>query len=339
MGGVGYLKGRKGQAAVIGGIIIISLVFSIVLPLILLYQRAAEYTSSQAIVELNFINEKLRESLSVKGSEDASTITVNNTGSTTVTLTRLWLIREGRIEYIVDLIPPNSIVLGLSVDGRAPDRLPPMLKPGSVLKIDLASLANPDQIYFYLESDRGVLHPREKAEPLKPPKTEIETIVRREVVEYLAETQFGPMTLWFYSFTYYNVSKSGDRLLKYPDGGLPGFEVPSGSLIAFTINVTNYDPRGRTLIITRGSYMKLYHEKLGIGNYILFSIKNVSSSGYILDFDRLEVRYGQSVTLVFVGESKTPSSGSGYVTIVIEGQFSDGMPLVQNIPAIGIRTK
>jgi len=336
MNRVRNLRGRSSQATIIGGIIIISLVFSVVLPLILLYQRVAEYTSSQAIVELNFLNERFRESLSVRGSEDASTITVNNTGPITVTLIRLWFLRNSKIEYIVDLTLPNSIVVSLTLDGETLDKLPPTLKPGSILKINLANLENPSQLSFYLESDRGVLHPREKAEPLIPPKTEIEEIVKREVIEYLAETQFGPMTLWFFSFRYYNVSKN--RLLNYPDGWLPGFEVPSNSYIAFAINITNYDPQKRNLLITSDSYMKLYHEKLGIGNYINFKIKSVDNVGNIIDFSGIEVGYGDTVSLIFVGEKQTPQSGSGYVTLVIQGQFNDGTPLVQNIPAIGIRT-
>ncbi|MCS7112872.1 MAG: hypothetical protein NZ955_02810 [Candidatus Bathyarchaeota archaeon] len=243
--------------------------------------------------------------------------------------------RGAKIEYIVDLIPPNSIVLGLTVDGKKPDKLPPTLKPGSTLKISLASLRNPQEVFLYIESDRGVLHPRERAEPLIPPRTEIEEIIRREVVDYLAETQFGPITLWFFSFTYYNVSSN--RLLNYPGGGLPGFEVPANKRIAFVVNITNYDPRGRAINITKDSYMKMYHEKLGLGQYINFNIVTVKD-GRILPFNELKVRYGEKVNLVFVGEKDTPQKGSGYVTMVIQGYFEDGEPLVQNIPAVGIRT-
>jgi len=330
----GNLKCKKAQAEVIGGIVIATLIFSIILPLILMYQQTAGYVSTQSIVELNFLNEKLKEKIVAVGSKDASEIKATNEGSIQVTLVRLWLVRNSYVELVIDIKRGvGDIITDILIDGKRIEGIVPILQPGSTLtiRLDASKLTNPNQLYFYLESDRGVLHPREKAQPL----VEIPEIPP-EIIEFLAQTQFGPIIYWFFSLEYYEVQKLRGKYWIDLSDGYEGFVLPSNKDIVLSVNITNYDPQQRSIIIDSRSQIELYSIKTGESFEERFSIISVDDNGYIKDFDNIVLDYGKSARLYFRGN--TPNKPTeAFLSIVLVGEFSDGSVYGQSIAVVGVK--
>jgi hypothetical protein len=332
----GNLKCRKAQAGVIGGIVIAMLIFSIILPLILMYQQTAGYISTQSIVELNFLNEKLKENIAAVGSKDGSEITATNEGSIQVTLVRLWLVRNSYVELVIDIKPgAGGIITDVLIDGKPVAGIMPTLKPGSTLtiRLDASKLTNLNQLYFYLESDRGVLHPREKAQPL----VEIPGIPP-EIIEFLAQTHFGPIIYWFFSLEYYEVqTRRGKDWIDLSDG-YEGFVLPSKEDIVLAIMVTNYDPQHRSITIDSRSQIELYPIKPTEASEQKFSIVSVDNNGYIKNFDSITLGYGESTRLYFRGSTPNKST-EAFLSIVLLGNFSDGSVYGQSIAVVGVKVE
>ncbi len=179
-------RARKGQAELIGGLIILTILLVIVMPMLInSYTDTTRLTEQARSVE-NRVDLKLKERLTIQGvrQEDVGpdlwpAIWVNNTGTVQVTLRTLYLIDTdtGRILAAIDLAngrPTTSTLINEMYLNPDPgfttsDPLPPVgtpitLKPGDHLFIVFNSahpaMANPEKIIVRILSSEGVLHPQ-----------------------------------------------------------------------------------------------------------------------------------------------------------------------------------
>jgi hypothetical protein len=336
---------RRCQAGVVGGIIIAMLVFSIILPLILYYQRMAEYNTAQAEIGIKYLEEQAREMLNVRAlsldevtpSLDCPVIEAVNVGSIPVTLKRIWLIKSSKVDMLIDLSEIDLIDLALNGENLTGGEVP-TLQPGYTLRITvkIISLEDAENYVFYLESDRGILHPRRGVQPLIPSESE-------EFPENLSEI-LGPTFLDFFSFRWYLYD--GRSLTPWPYG-YESFTIPTGSTVAFGVYVCNKDPLKRTIRLDEYTHMWMYYS--GSGGELKkseFYIVGVDPYGGVYPYDPnnpITIDYDQVALLVFAAKdpgsargNNVPSSGGvGYTNLLIHG-FVDDLPFSQNVPFVGI---
>ena len=183
-------KIRKAQAGVIGGIVIIAILFAIALPLVLQYQQGTQSIAGELGSKEAFLEQRNKESLTVAGiplttenllSGNAPGVWVNNTGLIPATLKRLWLVKpSGDIYAIIDLSKPNTgllgnitIITGNNTEYNTTAGKLPVLQPGDKALIRLnIPLIDASTLRFYVETSTGTIHPRNKAPPALAPSTQ-----------------------------------------------------------------------------------------------------------------------------------------------------------------------
>ncbi len=183
----------RGQAGVIGGIVIIAILFSIALPLILQYQRSGQKVVEGSTKKAELMEKRIDEILTVRGipitqetllSGLAPGFWVNNTGSIPVSIKRIWLTySNGTIYAIIDMADPlqSGIIESITINPGTPYAYTisstdqgtlPVLQPGDSMHVKLKPLPDLDQIYIHVESGLGVMHPRiGEGQPLVPQAT------------------------------------------------------------------------------------------------------------------------------------------------------------------------
>jgi hypothetical protein len=349
---------RRCQAGVIGGIIIAMLVFSIILPLILYYQRIAEYNTVQAETGIKYIEEGAIELLDARGlpyyrivSTGYPVIEVSNIGSIPVTLKRIWLLKASAIAKIIDLTGDNNLIKDLYLGGRSLKGLYtlPTLQPGDTINITLnMKLIEAINYYFFVESDRGILHPRGMAQLLVPGGPEF-----GEPPNIL-----GPSRLYFFSFRWYLYNSTDSSLTPWPDG-YENYTIPVNALkgggrgggrdkrydgIVFSVKVLNMDFYKRDITLDGDTQIWIYYS--GSGGALQtckFRIVSVDGDGNVKhDLNNpITIEYGKNATVYFLARSEEipdPGRGKsliGYGNLLIHG-FVDSLPFSQNIPFVGI---
>ncbi|MDQ6964598.1 MAG: hypothetical protein Q9M13_06720, partial [Mariprofundales bacterium] len=170
---------RRGQAGVIGGIIILAIIFSIAVPLLIHYQKGSETIVTKMSEKVNVAYERLNEKLEVQGipltSENILAdlvpgVFINNTGTQPATIKRLWLLwKNGTIYAIIDLsnYTASNLVERVTLNpGTAQETLLqpgqlPTLQPGETMHVKLTlTLEEAQNMAVYAETTRSILHPR-----------------------------------------------------------------------------------------------------------------------------------------------------------------------------------
>ena len=178
---------RRGQAEIIGGLIILTVLFLLAIPLLLGAFSQAARTINQSVANIAEANVMANERLEIIPVDPENDIYrrlgwipgvfIVNRGTVEVQLTKAYLIdiTQNRIVYILDLTilrqdvagTVNSIVshiaLNASPANPVGDPLPPRgepipLGPGDSLLL-VFNLANPENYMIAVESARGVIHP------------------------------------------------------------------------------------------------------------------------------------------------------------------------------------
>ncbi|MEM2740100.1 MAG: hypothetical protein QXQ29_04800 [Candidatus Bathyarchaeia archaeon] len=345
---------RRCQAGVIGGLVIAMLVFSVILPLILYYQRMTEYSSKQAETGMKYLEYRAMEILDARGlpyyhvvSIGHPIIEVSNTGSIPVTLKRLWLLRDSTVVKMIDLKGDNPLIISLHLEEEDRDlkglRFHPTLQPGYTLSITLdISLVEAVEYRFYLESDRGILHPREAVQLLVPGGKEFEG----------PQNILGPSRIYFFSFRWYLYNETDGSLTPWPDG-YEEFTIPVNILksqggggkdkydgIVFRINVLNMDFYQRSIGLDEYTHMWMYYSGGGALQKSEFYIVGVDN-GKVTPYTPITIPFNGTATLYFLASSEDlpqPGKGQsllGYGNLLIHGVIGD-LPFSQNIPFVGI---
>jgi len=345
---------RRCQAGVVGGIIIAMLVFSVILPLILYYQRIAEYNTAQAEIGIKYLEEGAIELLDARGlpyyrivSTGYPVIEVSNIGSIPVTLKRIWLLKASAIAKMIDLTGDNDLIKDLYLEGRSLKglRTLPTLQPGDTINITLnMNLIEAINYYFFIESDRGILHPREMAQLLVPGGPEF------------GEPQniLGSSRIYFFSFRWYLYNGTSGSLTPWRDGYV-NYTIPVNALssgggggkdkkhdgIVFSVRILNMDFYERNIILDGDTHIWIYYSGGGALQKCKFHIVGVDEGGNVKPYVPITIGYGTSVTVYFLAESEeVPQPGRGkiligYGNLLIHGFIGD-LPFSQNIPFVGI---
>ena len=179
------LRHRRGQAEVIGGLIVLTIIFMLALPIILNSFQSMQWTASQAKTELERQKLAYNEKIAVGGVNPNSELAVragwipgvwiNNTGTVEVTLKYLYLIDlyNNTIYKIFDLRytrpghPPLVVKMLKNVDvSGVSEPLPPLgepirLGPGENLLIVFNESILPLAPYLIakVSTESGILHP------------------------------------------------------------------------------------------------------------------------------------------------------------------------------------
>lgn len=173
---------RRGEAEVVGGLIVLTLIFLIAVPLILnLVQNAAEatrYASVKKLEAISVLNEKVTILGVPEGSSLFPAVWVNNTGTIAVYLDKVYLFdrHSNKLIAMLDLrtmrpgATGNSIVVDLipvNYNSYMPPKGEPLpLPPGSALLLKFNGThpviqGNEENIIVRVESVPGVIHPVE----------------------------------------------------------------------------------------------------------------------------------------------------------------------------------
>jgi hypothetical protein len=176
-------KLSRGQAEVLGGLIVLTILFAMAVPLLLTYVQRASAVNQITEMERSKAIRALNEKVTIMGVQptdpDFPAIWINNTGTITVQLDYLYLVDSVNKEiiYIIDLkyirtstIESNTtikdIVRGIKFYGTSEPPLgqPITLQPGAAVKI-LINGTNPlikDRERFIVvrvETVPGIIHP------------------------------------------------------------------------------------------------------------------------------------------------------------------------------------
>ena len=173
---------RRGQAEVVGGLIVLTLIFLIAVPLVMsLVQNAAEttrYASTKKLEAINVLNEKVTILGVPEGSPYFPAVWINNTGTITVDLDVVYLFdrASNRLIAMLDLksMRPgstgNDIVVDMTLvnyNTYLPPKGEPLpLPPGSSLLLRFNEThplihGKEESIIIRVESVPGVIHPVE----------------------------------------------------------------------------------------------------------------------------------------------------------------------------------
>lgn len=164
---------RRGQAELIGGLIVLTVVLVILVPFLLQvlldYRRVAEEQERSSLAHLERLAEKILVSWLSPLDSRYPAFWVNNTGTVRVTLKTVYIVdlTANRLLYIVNLTdyqpeegkPIRSITKYPQVVRVS--RAPITLNPGeaALLEVDPRAVAGYRRIAVSLLSDRGVIHP------------------------------------------------------------------------------------------------------------------------------------------------------------------------------------
>jgi len=164
---------RRGQAELIGGLIVLTVVLVILVPFLLQvlldYRRVAEEQERSSLAHLERLAEKIQVSWLSPLDSRYPAFWVNNTGTVRVTLKTLYVVdlTANRLLYIVNLTdyqpeedkPIRSITKYPQVVRVS--RAPITLNPGeaALVEVDPGMMAKHRRIAVSLLSDRGVIHP------------------------------------------------------------------------------------------------------------------------------------------------------------------------------------
>ena len=164
---------RRGQAELIGGLIVLTLILIILVPLLLQvlldYRRIAEEQERSSLAHLERLAEKILVSWLSPLDNRYPAFWVNNTGTVRVTLKTLYIVdvAANRLLYIVNLTEyqpgegkPIRDVIKYPQELRL-SRTPLTLNPGeaALVAVDPSVLAGYKRIAVSLLSERGVIHP------------------------------------------------------------------------------------------------------------------------------------------------------------------------------------
>jgi hypothetical protein len=219
---------KKGIAAIIGGIIIFGIVFSV--------GYGYLYFSTQNIKALNATdNSKATESYTVTGGLGSSgniTVSITNNGPIAITL----------VSIIISNSSQNVLKVATSASGKVSPSLPISINPGQTsASIDTGVAQTLTAIGSYTIK---VLSQRGNLVAALYPST-------NPNVNKVIATQNGPVGIVFDSFSFFygynNPYKFGDG---YQIGGYYGSIVPQSDDGVFQIKVQDSDPQGRSLTIS-----------------------------------------------------------------------------------------
>lgn len=180
------VKGRRGQAEIIGGLFVLTLIFLLALPILLnMYNQTL--TAVESVARINIIDNIMRNERVVVEPLDLNNpdylalgwvpgVFLVNSGPVEVDLVRAYIINtsNNEIDYIIDLttlrpetLKPGHIVkaaaLNPTIENPDGEPLPPAgepirLSPGDRLLLAF-NLANPEVYMIVVQSATGVLHP------------------------------------------------------------------------------------------------------------------------------------------------------------------------------------
>jgi len=305
---------KKGVAGIIAAVFLFAMIFTTGLSFFLIIQYNYQLQHMAAIERAQMEQEQSLEQFELSATLDDNNfmhVVVNNTGPINIQIVYLFV---------------NSTIKTLDLTSS-----PIMVNSGSISSINSTQRYEGGKYIFKVVTGRGNIGVG--TYPLPPsPITE----------EWLAETQFGPTRLYFFSFRYYEY-KSEFVLNNYPDGN-SGFNATTKP-IAFRVKISNFDPDKRTLTLSKYSHMWIFFS--GVGKTQVWYIVNVKDDGTIEStYSPISIPYGETKFLVFASKSagsfkglgdhvSAPTSGTGYATLLLHGLIGTD-PYSQNIPFVGI---
>jgi flagellin-like protein len=139
----------------------------------------------------------------------------------------------------------------------------------------------------------------------------------------LSSGAIGFIYLQFESFRWYNVTGTCPSACQLQGGltaGKPAFAIDHnkmGSYIAFSINVTNLDPRQRPIVLDNFSYIVVFLSCIkgcGSQSTVYFYIVSYDQSGNLAPFTGIVLPYNRPVMLVFTSQAPgtlTPQPATG----------------------------
>jgi len=164
---------RRGQAELIGGLIVLTVVLVILVPFLLQvlldYRRVAEEQERSSLAHLERLAEKILVSWLSPLDSRYPAFWVNNTGTVRVTLKTVYIVdlTANRLLYIVNLTDyqpgEGKPIRGITKYPQVVrvSRAPITLNPGeaALVEVDPSIIAKHRRIAVSLLSDRGVIHP------------------------------------------------------------------------------------------------------------------------------------------------------------------------------------
>ena len=169
---------RKAQAELIAGLIILSVIFAVAIPLMIRIQTSTYNRQAQVANKAEFLEKRTQEALSISGVPQTDTnlrrgifpgVWVNNTGAIPVTIHSVILLDKdtGQPAYIIDMAHvENNPIVEWAVINPGPNAqhvVPgeyPTLSPGDTLLIKFVSVGfDPTQYYVKIITARGSVLP------------------------------------------------------------------------------------------------------------------------------------------------------------------------------------
>jgi len=125
---------------------------------------------------------------------------------------------------------------------------------------------------------------------------------QRVIIAELAQG-IGSLSLDFYTFRYFTYETGPTNKLKNYTEGNVGFNVPSGTDIAFGIVLTNLDPSKQTITLDLNSQVWVYFPKAP-GQNRLWHVVNVAPDGTVtIPYSSITITYGETKLIVFATET------------------------------------
>ncbi len=342
-----FKTNRKGTAEVIGTVLFIII-------LLFAFSNIYLWHDTQIKTMNNLLSDKLNSQIEVhwlldENGKDTSTLAVTNTGGTSTTLSRLWIVTNSGIHRYADLESTSGNSFSIGAGNTAT-----ILLSGTTSQIDpiptswsgstaTVSLNKADGETFTvlttlgnMASPQGTLKVINQIGGDGGPGNDISPVGSVIVAD-------------FSSFTYYPVTSSS---IGSPTNG---YNIDSNAAnVAFSVVLTNHDENQRNIALNYNSQMFFINTKNpnNVG-YLIFYTVNVNNGVISPTYSNVNLEYGKPTTVYFasanaiVGSShytakNLVTSGSKAdpgvypLNLALLGSFSDGSVLGQNIPFVSV---
>jgi flagellin-like protein len=284
-----WSRRKKGVAGIIAAIILFAMIFTTGTAYFIFVYQSYQLQQKAAIERNQMEIEQSLEQFEVGGKEISGSelklqAIVNNTGPIPIT-----------VVYVFIIDPTTGTVQTEDLTSN-----PKTVNPGETnipvgTGVTYATGSPPRLIKVVTERGKtgSGMHPPQKF----PGITESE----------LAQG-FGMVRLIFLSFRYYTYdSKNPFKLLNFPTG-TNAFNSPTGTEIAFGVEIKNLDPDKRTF--TLDSHTMLWQFNPKQGNQYYWYVVNVNATGYIqTTYTPISIAYNETKLIIFASGKDGDFSG------------------------------
>ena len=347
-------RGKRGFSSVVGAIFMV-LIVTVLASTYFVYTLSENTAYNTAVGQKNQLDQSVKSEYIQCGNTTYTCYkypdtnvnvraNVTNTGSVSVQFIRLWLCASN---YTSDSIPWTGYKFISLTNVNIQPGQTYLLNNGNGINLTVSGfISTYNSSYTYaswLVTSRG-----------NTVALQTQIASSNVVISAMVAQGIGAISMELNSFKYYDVSQVGGKyvLSNYPNGGFSGYSVPRTSYVAFAVNLTNYDLKGRDVSFTSGSILWVIFPVTGTqprcaGWYIV----DIYDNGTVKPtLSTIHLNYLESKTIIFASKQDVAAGfvlssaqdwwngnqGPSATNLLLVGTIGAGAAFGQNVPFVSI---